>query len=243
MREDKILVIIPCYNEYERLKLKYFKQHLDSNKNHLFLFVDDGSSDGTIKKLNGLKIENPNQINVYALTKNKGKGRAIREAVINYCQYQNVDYVGFIDADLAIPLSQINKLYDSIKKSNKKIAITSRNKVSGVIKYKENPSFFRKTLSKISNLVIRNLFSINVTDTQCGCKLFSKEIIKELYDKPFISSWLFDLEILLRYNKLNFSPVQEVQLDRLNENSSSQFTKKDLFKLGIETIKIFFHYK
>ena len=106
-KKDFIAVIIPCYNEFNRLNTKEFSSFLSKEKNqHIsFLFVNDGSQDNTIDLLRELasKFEKVSFIN---LEENVGKAEAIRQGVL-HSKSQQFDYIGYFDADLAAPLDEI----------------------------------------------------------------------------------------------------------------------------------------
>ena len=76
-----LLVIIPAYDEENRLKGSFFLDYLDGKKDVLFLFVNDGSNDETLEVLKALKRKH-NSINYLSIVKNIGKGNAIREAIL-----------------------------------------------------------------------------------------------------------------------------------------------------------------
>jgi glycosyltransferase involved in cell wall biosynthesis len=209
----------------------------------MFLFVDDASVDNTAKLLHKLKEQNTNQVAVLQLSKNQGKGKAIREGVLFVQEKLKFIYIGFIDADLAIPLYQIDNLLGKIEENDYTAAITSRYMDSKQLVYDQEPTFFRKRLSDISRLLVFFMFQGKITDSQCGCKLFKAESIGPLFEKPFISSWLFDIEILKRLKRNNEFKVVEVQLDKLNRNGVSKLGKKQIFTLFFDFLKIIFRTK
>ena len=47
----QIGIVVPCYNEENRISLLEFEKHIIKNKNHFFCFVNDGSTDKTLKIL------------------------------------------------------------------------------------------------------------------------------------------------------------------------------------------------
>ena len=106
---EKISIIIPCYNESERLDVEAFKRFEDQLH---FLFVNDGSSDNTaeiIKRELGGK-----NCDILDLRLNCGKGEAIRRGYL-YLKtlpvYEELSWVGYWDADLATPLSELNYFF------------------------------------------------------------------------------------------------------------------------------------
>jgi dolichyl-phosphate beta-glucosyltransferase len=100
----KLCLVIPCYNEASRLKTDLFLDYADRNPSTSFVFVNDGSSDNTLECLKALE-KHPNLF-VHDLDKNGGKAHAVRQGFL-YAQAMDFDLIGFWDADLATPLSEI----------------------------------------------------------------------------------------------------------------------------------------
>lgn len=62
-------------------------------------------------------------------------------------------------------------------------------------------SLFRSLLGQLFSKLVRTYFSIPLFDTQCGAKIFRTKIAQETFREPFISRWLFDIEIFFRLPK------------------------------------------
>lgn len=108
--QKKICVVIPCYNEEKRLPLTDYENFLTKNPNTLICFVNDGSSDGTLKVLENLKSKFENQISIVSYNKNVGKAEAIRKA-FSFCNINlNHDYIAYLDADLSTSLEECLEL-------------------------------------------------------------------------------------------------------------------------------------
>ena len=95
----KTALIIPCYNEENRLDTQEFLDFSFANTNIDLWFVNDGSTDKTFDILQLLIKKNTNQLNLYSLKNNKGKAEAIRETIIKLTELNKYQYIGFIDAD------------------------------------------------------------------------------------------------------------------------------------------------
>ncbi|MDD5150199.1 MAG: glycosyl transferase family 2, partial [Flavobacterium sp.] len=95
---------------------------------------------------------------------------------------------------------------------------------------------------------ISNILDIKVYDTQCGSKLFTKEISEELFQKEFISRWLFDVEIF--YRMIHFfgkekaiEKMREVPLKLWVEKGDSKVKFTYGFKLWFDLFEISRKYK
>src|SRR5882724_10794006 len=98
---SRLLLVVPCYNEEKRLDVEAFR-NFDAN----FLFVNDGSRDGTLRLLESLRDSDPRRFHVLNLERNSGKAEAVRRGIVAALE-RKPDLTGFWDADLATPLSEL----------------------------------------------------------------------------------------------------------------------------------------
>lgn len=194
-----VVWIVPCFNEENRLKIQefllYAKEHQVS-----FLFVNDGSTDKTLALLEYLKSES-DFCHYLNLTQNLGKANAIRQGVL-YIQekFPQFLYVGYLDADLATPLDQLEFLMTIIRENNFEMVIGSRVNLLGRT-IQRRP--MRHYLGRIFSTVVSIILDLSIYDTQCGAKIFKNtQKLWKVFEKPFISRWIFDVEIIQRYKKL-----------------------------------------
>ncbi|MAQ74704.1 MAG: glycosyl transferase family 2 [Aquimarina sp.] len=238
-------IIIPCYNEYYRLDKEKFCQFLKENKNYHLCFVNDGSSDNTIDLLLEMKKSNPFRIHVLDLRENCGKATAVQEGANYLASLDYIDNIGFLDADLSTSLEEMHNL---VEKLNSSAALRM---VFGSRKAMKNDniqrSFMRRLFSNFVSFFIRFILQLPIKDTQCGAKVFKKEIIENIYSQRFISRWLFDVEIFLRLKKhmgikdiLNY--ISEEPLDSWIEVEGSKITIKDSILIPLNLLFIWFNY-
>ena len=95
-------IVVPCYNEAERLDQSAFLAHLDASPTTDFIFVNDGSRDATLDMLAALHDAAPTRITVVDLAKNSGKAEAVRQGLLVAAE-NGAAFVGCWDADLATP--------------------------------------------------------------------------------------------------------------------------------------------
>ena len=191
-------IIIPCYNEADRINQIAFLQFIKENDQYHLCFVNDGSSDETITVLNRLKRNADNRISVVDIKRNGGKAAAVRAGARYLHTRADIEYVGFMDADLSTDFEDFKALVDRLKSQRELVSVFgSRNLGGGNIQRKED----RGIMSKIVGMCIRFILRLPIKDTQCGAKVFHRDIIPVIYSKPFVSRWLFDVEIFLRLKK------------------------------------------
>ena len=118
-----------------------------------------------------------------------------RSAGVIFCNktYQH-QYIGYLDADLATTLEEFIDLRNYLK-GGIVFSFGSRIRKIGSIIVRENSRFL---IGRVVATFISIILDIKVYDTQCGSKLFTKEISEQLFQKEFISRWLFDVEIFYR---------------------------------------------
>jgi glycosyltransferase involved in cell wall biosynthesis len=243
---QKTCVIIPCYNEAARLPRDRFLRYLERNRSVSLCFVNDGSRDGTIDVLRSLEKAGGGKIIVKDLVKNTGKAGAVREGVLEILSAGGFDYIGYFDADLATPLTEINILLGQYReKSRYRFAFASRIKRLGV-RVDRDP--IRHYIGRIFATTASLLLGLPVYDTQCGAKLMRPDVAAAVFEQPFISRWLFDVEIFARLKGLYGAKKVsefciEVPVSEWIEMGDSKIRLADFFKLPVDLLRIAFAYR
>ncbi len=237
-------VVIPCYNEEDRLSGTEFKEFVHNNLGYHLCFVNDGSTDNTLKVLEELRVGNENKISIYNCEKNGGKAEAVRQGVLHLSKDSQLDYIGYLDADLSTDFRDFDDLVKTIEKSNFKIVSGSRMARMGADITKESA---RAIISKTINLIIRSILKMPFNDTQCGAKIMDKEIASLVFNKSFITRWLFDVEIFMRMRKHYGKDkvvhlICEQPLKRWIHADGSKLSMSDSVKIVGQLAKIAIHY-
>ncbi|EZH73587.1 hypothetical protein ATO12_16755 [Aquimarina atlantica] len=238
-------IIIPCYNEYNRLDQKKFCDFLSKNSNYHLCFVNDGSYDDTLKMLCELKEFDPQRIAVLDLEQNQGKATAVQTGANYLADIDIIENIAFLDADLSTSLEEMDNLVKKLDSDPKLTMVFGSRKAAEANNIDRN--IIRKFLSNFVGFFIRFILQLPIKDTQCGAKVFKKSIIENVYSQRFISRWLFDIEIFLRLKKhiglkdlLNC--ISEEPLDSWIEVEGSKITLKDSFLIPINLLMIWFSY-
>ena len=226
-------VVIPCYNEEERLLSNAFLDYIDTNSGYHLCFVNDGSKDRTLEVLEALQKGREDFITVYNCEKNGGKAEAVRLGMLHMAKKEDLDYIGFLDADLSTDLADFDNLVKTIERSDFKIVSGSRIARMGANITKESA---RKIISLTINFIIRKILKMDFKDTQCGAKIFHKDVIDIAFGKKFVTQWIFDVEIFKRMS-INFGLKQaktmlcEQPLKRWIHADGSKLSMKDSLKI------------
>ncbi|WP_109433971.1 glycosyltransferase [Aquimarina sp. AU119] len=238
-------IIVPCYNEYNRLPKEKFCNFLTNNPSYHLCFVNDGSSDNTLEMLNELRQFNPQKITVLNLEVNQGKATAVQTGANYLADLDFVENIAFLDADLSTSLDEMDNLVQKLNSNPQLTMVFGSRKADESANIDRN--IIRKFLSNFVGFFIRFILQLPIKDTQCGAKVFRKSIIENVYSQKFISRWLFDIEIFLRLKKhiglkdlLN--TISEEPLDSWIEVEGSKITLKDSFLIPINLLVIWFSY-
>ena len=191
----KIILVVPCFNEESRIKSKEFIAALSSCPDLHWLFVNDGSTDGTLNTLKTLQKDREDRIYIHDLEKNSGKGEAVRQGLLKAVELE-AKVTGFFDADLATPMSEVLRLVELTKMRSEQVILGSRVFLLGHhIKRTRWRFLLGRTYAKITSFLLK----INVHDTQCGAKVIVNfDGLNDCLEHPFISNWLFDVELINR---------------------------------------------
>jgi glycosyltransferase involved in cell wall biosynthesis len=189
-------VVVPCYNEARRLDVGAFRAFAAANDQIAFLFVDDGSTDDTQAVLDQLQASGPSVFRTLRLEQNGGKAEAVRRGMLRALESQPV-YLGYWDADLATPLDAIcdfRTLLDGLPGVEAILGARVRLLGRAVCR-----TPLRHYLGRIFATFSSLALGLSVYDTQCGAKLFrASDSTAKLFHEPFLSSWIFDVEVLAR---------------------------------------------
>lgn len=238
---EKVVLVVPCFNEAERFDTVQFVGLARSATTHLLL-VDDGSKDGTLAVLENCRAQAPDRIDVLALAENSGKAEAVRQGVLRAFDFAP-RAIGYIDADLATPPSEILRLIAELDERKAAVILGARVALLG-------HDIDRRALRHYSGRVFATLASailhLPVYDTQCGAKIFrASDALRAAMTRPFVSRWAFDVELLGRLltGSEGGTPVPreefyEIPLQRWTDIPGSKVRASHMFKVGLDLVTI-----
>lgn len=194
-------LVIPAYNEEGVIKknLKKVLKYL-SKKPYSWeiIVVDDGSSDATSEIVRKLKEA---RVRLIKLHKNQGKGAALRKGILE----ANGKYIIFSDADLSVPIANIDKFINTLK-SEADVVIASR-RIKGA-KIAIPQPWYRELMGRFYTYLTKIVLTTNLADFTCGFKGFKNTAAKDIFARGVIDRWAYDSEILFLANKLGYKIVQ-----------------------------------
>lgn len=203
----EISLIIPAYNEENNIEstlseLENYMESYNGCSSWEIIAVNDGSSDNTLKILNTIK-ESKTWLKVIDLTRNYGRGRALREGF----KESSGDIIVSLDADLSYAPYHIEKLIDKIVNEDADIVIASAYRKGGTVK---NVPFKRLWISRLGNKILSYTFGGDISVLTCIVRAYKKKII----DKLDLHSNDKDLHLEILYKaKILGATIQEIPAD------------------------------
>jgi glycosyltransferase involved in cell wall biosynthesis len=202
VRQDyRVSLVIPCYNEALRLDVQQFREYLARNSQTRLVFVDDGSTDATVAVLEQLRTGYEDCAEILRCGKNKGKAQAVRLGVTYALDNFQQEIVGYWDADLATPL-EAGGCFLGVLDCRPKIEMVFGSRVKLLGRHVQRRAA-RHYLGRVFATVVSQMLRLPIYDTQCGAKLFRvTSKTRQVFAEPFLSKWVFDVEIIARYLNL-----------------------------------------
>jgi len=191
-----ISIIIPAYNEQIKISadvLAADKFISDNNYVGEIIVVDDGSNDETSSIANSFKEKIDSNLTVLKLPENIGKGRAVSEGI----KISSGEIVMYADAGLTVPFENALIGIELINSKKCVIANGSRKMESATIVKKQDLD--RRVISKIFGFLFKSVLKIpkEMTDTQCGFKIYKGDVARKLFKELTITGFLFEIEFIL----------------------------------------------
>ena len=231
-----ISIIYPVYNEETRLDRVFSDiNKFDLNHKYIkkeYIFVNDGSTDKSLSLIKK-KIKKNKKIKVISYKKNMGKGYALKQGV----NKAKSNWILTSDSDCSVSnfqlISWIKKKYIN---RNCNIYFGSRNHYSSVVKKKVE----RKIIGIIFKIIIKFLFKITLSDTQCGFKLYKSKTAKKLFKGIVTNGYMHDIEICLIAKRMKLK-IHDLPVNWMHRKNGKINFFKDFFLIMHNLLSIARH--
>lgn len=228
----KLSIVVPVFNEANHL-IQNLDTLLDEVEGYFpnfeIIVVSDGSTDGTNLKLHSFRHRDVRPI---ILTENAGKGCAVRAGF----EQASGDHILFIDGGMEIHPKEIRIFMGLMALYQSDIVIGSKRHPQSKIYY----PWYRRVLSWMFQRMVRELFDIDVTDTQVGIKLFRREVVEAILPHLQIDRYGFDLELLSLAKAFGYGNVLEapIRMDYFITNERFVLTEiAHVLRIGISLMR------
>lgn len=228
----KYSIIIPAYNESARLGstldrvLEYVsRQQWEAE----IIVVNDGSRDHTADLVREYAKNHP-CLRLLENPGNRGKGFSVRNGMLN----ASGELLLFSDADLSSPIEEAPKLFAAIH-AGADVAIGSRWLRPELQTHRQ--SLLRQFYGRIFNVALRIVLGLNLSDTQCGFKAFTRDAAQKIFPQQQIERWGFDPELLFLARKLKMK-IAEVPVAWAHVEGTRISPLRDGLRMFGEVLKI-----
>jgi len=216
-------IIVPVYNEAENLdRVKeafnaYFAQSPTKSK---VLFVDDGSKDGSLSKIEEICANNAH-FEYIKFDKNYGLSTAIKAGI----DQVNTPLTGYIDADLQTTPLDFDLLLNEIGTNTMAVGYRAKRK----------DTLSKRIQSKIANFIRRSLINDGIIDTGCPLKIVRSEEAKRI---PFFDGMHRFLPALILLQQGTVKQINVRHFPRMAGKS-----KFNIFNRSIKPLQDAFAYR
>lgn len=225
-------IVVPCYNEAQRLDPAQVAQLAAG---HHVLLVNDGSTDGTASMLDALAQQFAD-VSVMHLDRNSGKAEAVRLGLLAALA-AGATTVAFTDADFATSPSEMHRLVARCRDEHRPMVIGSRVELMG---HRVQRSGVRHYTGRVFATATSIVLGFPVYDTQCGAKVFADSpALRAALANPFVGRWSFDVELIGRLAAANGPEgFLEVPLLEWHDVAGSKLGLAASFQAALELVSV-----
>lgn len=208
VRAPSIAVIMPAFNEAARIDqtITTIARYRAGNGGSVrtVYVADDGSTDDTVAVAKRAADREGTSIEVLSFP-HRGKAATVRAAMLHVADRTDADYLMMLDADDELRIDQLDNVRWSRDVSTVYIGRRDH-EARGAAR----PTAVRRLMSLAMRTASRVLLGLPYRDTQCGFKLFPRDISEDLFRQQRATGWTFDAEILFIAHRVSHLPIVEV---------------------------------
>ncbi|MGC8766434.1 MAG: polyprenol monophosphomannose synthase [Brevinematia bacterium] len=231
INKDRILVVIPTYNEADNI-VDIINATLNSFEKADVLVVDDKSPDGTAEIVKNNFSNNP-RVNIIVREGKKGLGRAYVDG-FKWGLEKGYGYLMEMDADFSHDPSEIPNFYKYLQEYD--VVVGSR--YIGGIRIL-NWDLKRLIISQLGSIYARVITGLNLTDMTGGFNAYRREVLEKInLDKIDSNGYAFQIELKFRAYAKGFKIVEIPIVFREREKGNSKMSKKIIIEAMLECIKL-----
>ncbi|MGD0653965.1 MAG: glycosyltransferase [Thermoguttaceae bacterium] len=228
--DHDLTVIIPAFNEEQRLpwtldQLSAFL--IDWGIDYRVLVADDGSTDRTADLTGGFGP----RFSTISLMSRGGKGRAVKTAMLD----ATGRVLAFTDADLPFDLAALRRGYEILNRGDCQVVFGARDLAES--RHLAPRRWSRAMATYVFRAIVKTLISRQITDTQCGLKLFSRRAALDIFSRVNIDGFAFDAEVVFLTHRLGLS-FQRIPVTLINDYASTLSLRRNALPMLTEVLRI-----
>ncbi|MFW5696981.1 MAG: dolichyl-phosphate beta-glucosyltransferase [Fimbriimonadaceae bacterium] len=232
MSSPHLAVVVPAYNEQERLgpTLEDLRAYLSRQAYSWAVWVvSDGSRDNTEKVAKDYSREHEN-VHLLAYHPNRGKGHAVKLGMMEI----EADHLLMFDADGASPIEEVEKLWPKLD-AGADVAIGSRPLKESNLEVRQ--PLYRELLGRAFNKAVQLMAVKGIDDTQCGFKLWKRDAARDVFQRVELEGFGFDFESLLIARDLGYR-IAEVPIRWRHQEGSKVVLLRDGPRMLWDLVKL-----
>lgn len=238
-RAKSVLLLIPAYNEEERIEptLREYAEYFRANYagNFEILVVLNGCTDDTLKIVRQVGREYP-EVKADDIPAPIGKGGALIEGLR---LAPTVDHIGYVDADGATPPEAF---HDLLKHMDGAHCVIGSRWLPASVLHQVQP-FFRRFASRVFHGIVELLFWMHIKDTQCPAKVMRRQAVEKIHSHLRIADLAFDVNLIYSLKHADFEvlelPVEWT--DKVGSKVSSSFFRSSLVMfLSVVRLRLYY---
>lgn len=227
--DHELTLVIPAYNEEQRLPrtLSAVREFLDDwGIDYRVVVVDNGSSDKTASLTDELDDR-------FSTLRQpiSGKGAAVRSGMLQATGAA----VAFTDADLPYDLSALRRGFELVERGDCDVVFGARDVEGASVAVQRR--WLRTVASSVFRGIVRRLISRQITDTQCGLKIFSSAAAGQVFSRTTINGFAFDAEVVFLAQRMKLRQAC-VPVRLINEDGSTLSLTRHALPMLIDVLRI-----
>lgn len=191
--------------------------------------ISDGSTDQTAPKVTDFAAQDA-RFKLISYSQNRGKGCAVRTGMLQV----EGQLLLLCDADLAAPIEEVEKLLPPIE-SGADIAIGSRPLKESRLEIRQ--PWYREMLGRAFNMAVQLLAIRGIKDTQCGFKLFRRDVARDVFSRCKLDGFGYDFEALMIARDLGYR-IDETPIRWSHQEGSKVVLMRDGPRMIRDLVKL-----
>jgi glycosyltransferase involved in cell wall biosynthesis len=230
MIKNRLIVYIPCFNEEKNISklIQSWDIAIKNTKDVFILFINNGSDDKTLNKLQSNKLLLNNQyMDYHDINRNKGYGYGILEGITNY----DSEHICWTHADLQFSAQDVVKLINKYLENNNKNQVLKGQRL--------DRNVIDTIFTKIMSIIGFFLKGVYISDINAQPKIFSRKFFNSISKWP--TDFSIDAHLLYSTKNRNYN-IKSYKikiLPRQHEEAKGGGSLGGKFKLSINTLKYF----